>query len=48
MTGRDGVIDRPISLPDAISEPVNVIEPMTMSRTVATLICAAGTADRPR
>ena len=31
MTGRDGVIRRPISLPEAISEPVNVIEPMITS-----------------
>ena len=31
MTGRDGVILRPISLPDAMSEPVKVIEPMTTS-----------------
>ena len=32
---------RPWSLPDAISEPVNVMLPMTMSRTVATLISDA-------
>ena len=38
MTGLDGVILRPISLPDAMSEPEKVIEPMTMSRTVGTEI----------
>ena len=48
MTGRDGVIERPISLPDAISEPVKVMLPMTMSRTVATLTWSAGAALRPR
>ena len=44
MTGREGVILRPISLPDAISDPVNVIEPITTSRTVATLTWRPGTA----
>ena len=42
MTGRDGVMLRPISLPDAMSEPVNVMLPMTMSRTVATLTWSDG------
>ena len=43
MTGRDGVIRRPISFPDAISEPVKVTEPIAMSRTVATFSCRPGT-----
>ena len=42
ITGRDGVILRPISLPDAIREPVNVTDPITMSRTVATLSWSPG------
>ncbi len=48
MTGRDGVMLRPISLPDAISEPVKVMLPMTMSRTVATLTWSDGALCRPR
>ncbi len=39
---------RPWSLPDAISEPENVMLPITMSRTVATLICGSGAAFSPR
>ena len=39
---------RPWSLPAAMSDPVNVMLPMTMSRTVATLICGSGAAFRPR
>ena len=41
---------RPISLPDAMSEPVKVMEPMTMSRTVedVTWSRTGGPAARPR
>ena len=46
-TGREGVILRPNSLPDAMSEPVKVIEPITMSSTVATFSVRPGTTFAP-
>jgi hypothetical protein len=42
ITGFAGVIRSPISLPEAISEPVNVIEPITTSSTVATFSSRTG------
>ena len=46
MIGLPGI--RPCSLPDAISEPVKVMLPMTMSRTVATLTWGSGAAASPQ
>jgi hypothetical protein len=45
MTGREGVQLRPLNWPAAISEPVKVIEPITTSRTVATLKMSVGAAE---